>query len=494
MKYDFDMLVIGGGAAGLTASGMSASFGAKTALVEAKRLGGDCTWYGCVPSKTLLKAAKVANLFRSAAKFGLQNRQPEFDFARVIEHVHRTQEQIYLDADAPENFENLGVKVISARARFLDKHTVELAYTGGKTSRLTSRYFIIATGSSPVIPTIEGLSETNYLTNESIFSITELPKKLIVVGAGPIGTEMSQAFRRFGSDVVVIDAADKILPKDDPELTDILKEYLKSEGLQYIFGSKVIKLESGNGRFNVTIENQATSQKTSIEGDTILLSVGRKPGTKGLDLEAAGIVYDKNGIIVDDHCRTSVKNIYACGDVAGRFQFTHFAEHMAKVAVSNALLHFPLSLDSKHITWCTYTDPELAHVGMTEEELKKKGVSYEVYRFPFSKIDRALTENETVGWIKIFAKKLNGKIYGVNILGAAAGEMIGEYALAMRNGISLKKIADTIHPYPTYVLGNRRAADQWYVRKQSRAFVWVLQKLFGYHGSLPDTSDSNRIL
>ncbi|MCI0485242.1 MAG: FAD-dependent oxidoreductase [Blastocatellia bacterium] len=494
MKYDFDMIVIGGGAAGLTASGMSASFGAKTALVEAKRLGGDCTWYGCVPSKTLLKAAKVAHLFRSAAKYGLQNQQPEFDFARVMEHVHRTQEHIYRDADAPENFENLGVKVIAARAHFLDKHTVQITYVGGKTSQVTSRYFIIATGSSPIVPPIEGVSETNYLTNESIFSITELPKRLIVVGSGPIGTEMSQAFRRFGSDVVVIDVADKILPKDDPELTDILKEYLKSEGLQYIFKSKVIKLESGNGSLNVTIESQATSQKIGIEGDAILLSVGRKPNIEGLDLEAAGVAYDKRGIVVDDHCRTSMKNIYACGDVAGRFQFTHFAEHMAKIAVSNALLHFPMSLDSKHITWCTYTDPELAHVGMTEEELKEKGISYEVYRFPFSRIDRAITENETTGWIKVFAKKVSGKIYGVNILGASAGEMIGEYALAMRNGISLKKIADTIHPYPTYVLGNRRAADQWYVRKQSRAFVWMLQKLFGYHGSLPDTSDPNRIL
>ncbi len=494
MKFDYDMTVIGGGAAGLTASGMAASFGAKTALIEAKRLGGDCTWSGCVPSKTLLKAAKVAHYFKSGANYGLQNQQPEFDFAGVIEHVHRTQEHVYRDADAPEIFENLGVRVISARARFLDKHTVELTDESGKTSHLTSRYFIVATGSSPVIPSIEGVSEIGYLTNETIFSITELPKRLIVVGAGPIGTEMSQAFRRLGSEVSVIDVVDKILPKDDPELTRLLREYLQSEGIRYLFESKAVKAESGEGAINITVENQKSSEQSNIAGDALLLSVGRKPNISELNLESAGVTYDKRGIIVDDHCRTKARNIYACGDVAGRFQFTHFAEHMAKVAVSSALLHFPMSLDTKHITWCTYTDPELAHVGMTEGELKQKGIRYEVYRFPFSKIDRAITESETTGWIKVFAKKLSGKIYGVNILGANAGEMIGEYALAMRNGISLKQIADTIHPYPTYVLGNRRAADQWYVRKQSRAFVWVLKKLFGYHGALPDTSDPNRIL
>ncbi len=494
MKYDFDMVVLGGGAAGLTASGMSASFGAKTALIEPKRLGGDCTWYGCVPSKTLLKAAKVAHYFNAAAKYGLQNRQPEFDFAGVMEHIHRVQQHVYKEADAPEIFENLGVKVISARARFLDRHTVELTDENGKNSKLTSRYSVIATGSSPLIPPIDSIEEVDYLTNETIFSITRLPKKLIVVGSGPIGTEMSQAFRRFGSDVSVVDTADKILPKDDSELTGILKEHLASEGIQYLLQSKVVELKKENGGLSVTIENQKTAKRSVIHGDAVLISAGRKPDVGSLNLEAAGVDHDKRGVTVDDHCRTSAKNIYASGDVAGRFQFTHFAEHMAKTAVSNALLHFPISLDSRHITWCTYTDPELAHVGMGEDELKRKGISYEVYRFPFSKIDRAITENEILGWIKVFAKKFSGRIFGVTILGASAGEMIGEYALAMRNGISLRKIADTIHPYPTYVLGNRRAADQGYIRKQSRAFVWVLQKLFGYHGELPDTSDPNRIL
>lgn len=494
MRYDYDMTVIGGGAAGLTASGISASLGAKTAMIEEKKLGGDCTWYGCVPSKTLLKAAKVAHLIKTAEQYGLHNMKPEFDFAKVMEHVHKIQEQVYSDADAPEKYEQLGVHVSFAQAQFFDNHTLELFDNNGHASKLTSRYFIIATGSSPVVPPIKGVSEINYLTNESIFSVTDLPRKLVVIGAGPIGIEMSQAIRRFGSEVVVIDVLDRILARDDRELADLLRQSLQSEGVQLLTETQVNKVENYHGKIRLAAKNTTSSEEITLECDALLLSVGRKVNIDGLGLEAAGVEYNKRGIIVNNRCRTSTKNIFACGDVAGQFQFTHFAEHMAKVAVSNALFHFPMSLDSKHITWCTYTEPELAHVGLTEAELKERGISHEVYRFPFSKIDRAITENETTGWIKVFAKKFNGKIYGVNILGANAGEMIGEFALAMRNGVTLKNIADTIHPYPTYILGNRRAADQWYVRKQSRAYVWLLQKIFRYRGPLPDTSDPERIL
>jgi pyruvate/2-oxoglutarate dehydrogenase complex dihydrolipoamide dehydrogenase (E3) component len=293
--------------------------------------------------------------------------------------------------------------------------------------------------------------------------------------------------------VTVIDMADGILVRDDRELAGIIKERLSEEGVEFILNSSVKKFEGNNTTIRVAVEN-GSSEAITVEGDALLIAAGRKANTANLNLEAAGVDYDRRGIVVNDRCRTSAKNIYACGDVAGRFQFTHFAEHMAKVATSNALLHFPMSLDSKHITWCTYTEPEMAHVGASEEELRWKGVSYEVYKFPFTKIDRAITENEKIGWIKVYAKRLNGKIYGANILGSNAGEMIGEYALAMRNGVTLRQMADTIHPYPTYVLGNRRAADQWYVRKQSRAFVWLLQKIFRYKGQLPDTSDPERIV
>lgn len=494
MKYDYDMIVIGGGAGGLTAAGMSVSFGAKTALIEAKKLGGDCTWYGCVPSKTLLKAAKIAHYFKTANRYGLEASEVKFDFAKVMEHVHQTQEEVYRDADDPAIYRKMGIDVLAGTAKFLDNHRIEFDENGATSRQLSSRYFVIATGSSAVVPPIEGLSRVDYLTNETLFNLSKLPSKLIVIGAGPIGIEMAQAFNRLSSSVTVINRAERILTRDDRELAVILQEKLQGEGIRFVLKSAVKSINQKNGTISVITEDSSKQTTLTIDGDTVLLSVGRKANIANLGLQEAGIESNKRGIVVNDKCRTSVKNIYAVGDVAGRFQFTHFAEHMAKVATSNALLHFPMTLDSKHITWCTFTEPEMAHVGASENELKQKGISYELYKFPFNKIDRAITENEKIGWIKVYAKKFNGKIYGVNILGTNAGEMIGEYALAMRNGVTLRQMADTIHPYPTYVLGNRRAADQWYVRKQSRSFVWLLQKLFHYHGQLPDTSDPQRIV
>jgi pyruvate/2-oxoglutarate dehydrogenase complex dihydrolipoamide dehydrogenase (E3) component len=443
------MIVIGGGAAGLTSAGISAMFGAKTALVEAKKLGGDCTWYGCVPSKTLLKAAKIAHQFRTADKYGLKSQEAVFEFSDIMKHVSEVQNHIYEDADSPEIYRSMGISVLEGKASFLDANTIVVEGTGNKT--LTSRYFIIATGSRPAVPEVEGLGAVPYLTNETIFSLTRQPKKLIVIGGGPIGTEMAQAFTRLGSQVAIVEKNTRILGKDDPELGKLLLDQLAEEGIEFRLGMKVQKITSVNDVIRVSMKSNDTTEMTSIEGDAILLSIGRQANIRNLNLERIGIE-------------------------------------------TNALLHFPQKLDSRHITWCTYADPELAHVGASEKELRERGVEYEVYRFPFAKIDRAITDSDTTGWIKVFAKKWNGKIYGVNILGASAGEMISEYALAMRNGVTLRQMADTIHPYPTYGLGNRRAADQWYVRKQSTTLVRWLQRLFGYRGQLPDTSNPERIL
>ena len=335
---------------------------------------------------------------------------------------------------------------------------------------------------------IEGADSTPYLTNETIFSLSTLPKKLLVVGSGPVGIEMAQAFRRLGSEVVVIGSADRILPHDDAELSGLLHEALAGEGIQFVLNGKVKKVQSVNGRITATVESGR-----QIEGDAILFSTGRRANSAALDLAAAGVEFTDKGVTIDKHCRTSAGHIYACGDVTGKHQFTHMAEHMGKVAVGNAILHLPYSIDERGITWCTFTDPELAHVGASEQELNKTKVRYEVYRFPFSKIDRAVTEGEPTGWIKIFAKSLTGKVYGATICGANAGEMIGEYALAIRSGVSLSKISDTVHPYPTYALGNRRAADQWYIRKQTPRVVSWIQWLFGYRGNLP-SSDPKRII
>lgn len=491
MKYDYDIIVIGGGAAGLTSAGLAASLGAKTALIEKNKLGGDCTWYGCVPSKSLLKAAKVANTFQTAEKYGIKNQKPEFDIKNILLQVKNIQEHIYEEADKPEIYENMGIDVINSFARFTNRNTIEVC-DENICRRITSKYIIIATGSSPFVPEIDGLQEIQYLTNETIFSISELPQKMMVVGAGPIGSEMSQAFARLGSKIVVVTHNEKILPKDDAELSLQLKEILENEGIEYKMGYEIKKFIKQDNKIAAVVSSENNEETLLL--DAVLISTGRKPNIEKLELEKAGIKFNNRGIIIDDYCRTNINNVFAVGDCAGSFQFTHYAEHMAKKAVSTALLKFPFKTEPDNITWCTYTDPELAHAGLTTDQLKKRNIKYKVYKFPFTKIDRAITEGNTKGMIKIYAKEFSGKIYGVDILGHGAGEMISEFALAIKNNIPLRKISDTIHPYPTYLLGNRRAADQWYVQKQSRFFVNLLIKIFNYNGQLPDTSNPERII
>lgn len=481
MSYDFDMLVIGGGAAGLTAAGMSAVLGAKTALIEEKKLGGDCTWNGCVPSKSLLKAAKVAHYMRTADRYGLTSAETEHDLGRVMARVHSIQERIYEHADAPPNFEKLGVEVVAGRARFLDPHTVEVGVNGA-TRKLSSRYFVVASGSSPRTPEIEGAESATILNNETIFDLDRLPKSLVVLGAGPIGIEMAQAFRRLGSEVTVVNHSSGILKHDDRELTSLLLEHLQGEGIRFLFRTEVVRAEN-NAVY--------TGSGERIEANVLLAAIGRKPNTGSLNLTAAGVEENPKGIIVDRRCRSSAKHIYACGDIAGRYLFTHFAEHMAKVAVTNAILHFPASLDERHITWATFTDPELSHVGRNEAQLKRDGVNYSVYRFPFRQLDRAIMESETTGMVKVLASRW-GRILGVSILGANAGEMIGEYALAMRNGVRLDKVASTIHPYPAYVLGNRNAADLYVRAKLTPTMVRFLQWIFGLRGDLRGVKSINQ--
>lgn len=494
MKYNYDVAVIGGGAAGLTSSGMAASFGAKTIMIEEKKLGGDCTWYGCVPSKALLKAAKVANTINTANRYGIQAELKTVDLQKVLSIVHHIQDEVYKDADDPKIYEDMGVEVAEGKAKFINKNEIEIVSDDGSTRKISAKYFVIATGSSPVIPPIPGLNSIPFLTNENVFLQEKLPPTLVVVGAGPIGIEIGQAFSRLGSEVTIVDLADRILTKDDPELTTILMKKMESEGIKFMLGYSVNEFQKLTNSLGVLLKNESSGDITTIETEAVLLSVGRQPNIAGLNLESANVVFDKSGIQINSKCQTSSKNIYACGDVAGTYQFTHYAEHMAKTAISNMILKLPFKLDKANVPWVTYTDPEIAHTGMNESQLKQKGIKYEVYRFPFSKVDRAITDGEKDGWIKVYASARSGKIFGADIVGHNAGEMITEFLLAIKNGVSLRKMADTIHPYPTYGLGNRRTADQWYVRKQSRVFVKVLQTLFGLRGQLPDTSDPNRII
>lgn len=491
-KYEYDAMVIGGGSAGLTTAGIAANFGAKTIMIEKNRLGGDCTWTGCVPSKTLLKAATVMHNAKQAGKYGLTAGEVELDAASVMEHVDRVRREVYDDADDPQIFKDMGIDVVEGSASFIDDHTVKITDSQDLQREVSASYIFICTGASAFVPPIDGIDTVDYLTNESLFEIDDLPEKLIIIGGGPIGTEMSQAFVRLGTDVELVDMAPGILGNDDPELTSILKDTLKEEGVSYYLNSSLKSVAKSGPGVTVTIEQDGEEQK--LKADKILMATGRRANIDSLQPDAAGIKTEEGGIVVNDKCRTNIRHIYAVGDVTGRYQFTHMSEHMAKIATSNALLKMPMKIDKKHVPWVTYTEPELGHVGETEKQLRDAGESFEVYKFPFSKIDRAITDGNTTGLIKVYAKKWSGKILGASILGAHAGEMISQYALAMRNGVSLRDFADTIHPYPSYGLGARRAADQWYIRNQSATLVKWIKWIFGYRGEVPDYSDPTRIV
>ena len=385
MEYDYDLVVIGGGAAGLTASGIAASLAAKTLMIERERLGGDCTWHGCVPSKTLLHAANLAHQARTASEFGVDAGGVMVDFGRVMAKVRAIRQHVYEEADAPDKFEAMGVEVAKGEASFVNPHTVEIVGDGGS-RRVTARKIIVAAGGRARVPDLPGLDEVRHVTNVGLFEMTELPARLAILGAGPIGTEMAQAFQRLGSQVTVVERGDHILSHDDTELSDLLHASLKSEGVAYRMGASAQSVEPlAGGGLRLFLD-----KGEPVHADALLTSVGRIPNVETLGLEAAGVDYTEKGITVDASCKTNVGHIWAVGDVTGRYQFTHMSEHMAKTAATNALLKLPSKIDTENVPWATYTSPELAHVGKTQEQLEDEGVGFETYRFPYDKLDRAL--------------------------------------------------------------------------------------------------------
>lgn len=483
-----DLIVIGGGAAGLTAAGIGTHLGARTLLIEREKLGGDCTWTGCVPSKTLLSSANVAHQMRHASRYGLSDHAPEVDFQKVMARLREKRQAVYEEADSPDRLEAMGVEVRHGDAHFIDEHTLEIEEEDG-IHTVSGRYLIIACGGRPSSPPIDGLDEVPYLTTDTLFELEELPRHLAILGAGPVGTEMAQAFRRFGSEVTVLDQADRILQNDDPELAGMLLDRLQREGIIYLLGANVERVAEADDQIEITA--RVEGEHRTVMADTLLVATGRQPNLEELRLQAADVEHTEKGVTVSDRCRTSQRHIYAAGDITGRYQFTHMSAHMARVAAANLLLKMPLKIDKEYVPWVTYTDPELAHVGRTEAELQEEGASYEVYRFPYEKLDRAVTDEAATGLIKVFATKWRGKILGATILGTHAGDLICEYALAMKRGVTLRHIADTIHPYPTYGLGARRAADQWYIRKLTPRLVHLIKRIFGYRG---EAVESDRIV
>ncbi len=468
-----DICVIGAGSGGLSVAAACAAFGVSVVLIEKGRMGGDCLNYGCVPSKAMIAAGKLAQSMRSASKFGIADTEPEIDFRKVNQHVQSVIAAIAPN-DSVERFTALGVRVIQETAKFKDKRTVLAG-----DFEIRARRFVVATGSSPLVPPIPGLDKVDHLTNETLFEQTRKPAHLIVIGGGPIGMEMAQAHRRLGSEITVVEAA-AALGKDDPELAGIALERLRGEGIAILEGTKVVKVEK-RGRSGVSVHVEGAGAARKIDGTHLLVAAGRAANVDGLGLEAAGIHHDKRGIKVSDKLRTSNRRVYAIGDVAGGLQFTHVAGYHAGLVVRALLFRLPAREDRSIIPWATYTDPELAQVGMTEAQAKEKGGAISILRWPYAENDRAQTERKTEGFIKVIAGR-KGRILGVGIVGANAGEMINIWALAVAKGLTLRDMTAYVPPYPTMTEIGKRAAITYFsgaTRKPIVRRVIAFLRIFG---------------
>ncbi len=452
MTKTYDLIVIGGGSAGLVAAGGAGILGARVALIEKSKLGGDCLYTGCVPSKTFIRSARFASDMRNGEKFGFESSNPGFKDGRFAAVTERVNDVIGVieQHDAPEVFEEMGAEVIFGSPRFVSKNEIEVTLNdSGETRIMKAKRFCISTGSSPFVPPIDGIKETGYITNEEVFHLTELPETIVVLGGGAIGVELGQSFQRLGSQVTLVEMVDRILINEDSEVSEFMKTNLETDGMTVLTGTKAVAFHnSAEGKKVVTVESNG--EKKEIECDEILAAVGRKPNTADLELENAGVELEKGRIIVDDYLRTTNKSIYSAGDVNGKFQFTHMADYEAQIVLKNCFLFWPLmtKTDYRVVPWVTFTEPEVARVGLTENEARKEfGERVKVYKVPFSHNDRALAEGEPAGFAKLV---LSGKkILGVTIVSIHAGELLSEFVVAMKHGLSLAELNEAIHVYPT---------------------------------------------
>lgn len=453
-KIKTDICVIGGGSGGLSVAAGASQMGAKVVLVEKGKMGGDCLNYGCVPSKALLAAGHRCEDFRRASVFGLKATNPSVDMRAVHDHVHKVIEGI-APHDSVERFEGLGVTVIQNAARFTGRRTIQ---AGGQT--IKAKYFVIATGSSAFVPPIDGLDQTPYWTNETIFDITEPIEHLVVIGGGPIGAELAQAHRRLGAKVTMIEML-TALGKDDPEAAAVVKDKLREEGIDIREETSVTAASKTGSGISVTIEQAGT--KETINGSHLLVAVGRKPNIDGLGLEKAGVDFSPKGIEIDNRLRTKNKRVFAIGDVSGGYQFTHMAGYDAGIVIRNCLFKLPAKTNHTAVPWVTYTDPELAQVGMQESQaLEKLGAdNTRILRWSFGENDRARAERKTDGFIKVVTDK-KGRVLGATIVGAQAGELIGLWCLAIQEKMKIGAIASLILPYPTLSELSKRAAGSYY--------------------------------
>jgi pyruvate/2-oxoglutarate dehydrogenase complex dihydrolipoamide dehydrogenase (E3) component len=468
-----DICVLGGGPGGLSVAAAAAAFGVPTVLIERSKMGGDCLNTGCVPSKALLAAAKRAASIRSAGAFGLDVQNIRVNFAKVHDHVHSVIAAV-APTDSAERFTGLGVRVIRDHAEFRDRNTVT---AGG--IEIRARRFVIATGSAPAVPPIAGLGGGPFLTNENIFDLKERPEHLIIIGAGAVGLEMAQAFRRLGSSVTVLEVA-RPLANDDPECVAMLIDRLEREGIIIRSGVNVIGIAYAGAAVTATIE--ATGAEQTITGSHLLVAAGRRPVIDGLGLEAAGVRYDRRGIAVNGKFKTSNRRVYAIGDCAsGHSLLTHAANYHAGLVIRNALFRLPVRANLDAVPWAIYTDPELAHTGLTEAQARARRIKFRVARWPYHDNDRAQTERETHGHIKVITTS-KGKIVGATIVGAQAGELIAMWTLAIARGLNIRAFTDIVLPYPTLSELGKRAAIDFFTPGLTSAWVrriigWI--RIFG---------------
>ena len=479
-SFDRNLIVIGGGAAGLVTSYIAAAVKAKVTLIEAHKMGGDCLNYGCVPSKALIKSAKVATQMRHAEDYGLSATEPQFSFRQVMARVHAVIAAV-APHDSVERYTELGVEVLQGHARIVDPWTVEIQLNGGGTQRLTARAIVIAAGARPFVPPLPGLDDVGYVTSDTLWDefakLDAPPARLVVLGGGPIGCELAQSFARLGSKVTQVERGARIMVREDPEVSVLATESLTRDGVDVLTGHEALRCEREGERKFIVVSHQG--QEKRIEFDALLCAVGRVARLQGYGLEELGIPTQRT-VGINEYLETLYPNIYAAGDVAGPYQFTHTAAHMAWYAAVNALFgdFKKFKVDYSVVPWATFIDPEVARVGLNEQEAKEKNIPYEVTKYGIDDLDRAIADSEAHGFVKVLTVPGKDKILGVTIVGTHAGDLLAEFVLAMKHGLGLNKILGTIHTYPTLAEANKYAAGDW---KRAHAPQKVLAWLGRFH-------------
>lgn len=469
-EYDYDIGVIGGGAAGLTVASGASQLGAKTVLIErSPKLGGDCLHTGCVPSKTLIRTAAVRHEMRNAARYGLPGMElPPVDMGAVNGRIREVIEAIQVH-DSEERFCSLGVKVLFGEASFEDDHVVDCSGT-----RVSAKYWVLATGSAPSAPPVDGLADVPYLTNEALFSLDRLPSSLAVIGGGPIGCEMAQAFARLGSEVTILQRNRQLLPAEDEDMAGIVRAALESEGIRVETGAAPASVRNVPG--GVEIDCVRDGEPFTVRAEKLLVAAGRAARVAGLNLENCGVEYDARGVKVDGRLRTSQKHIFAAGDVLGRHRFTHAAGYEGSIVISNVIFRLPRKTDYTWLPWCTYTDPELASVGMNEKRASEAGEEYSVWAEPFEDNDRARAEGDVRGKVKLILDRRE-KPLGVQIAGPHAGDLAAQWVTALNSGVGVSSLASAVQPYPTLAEINKRVAGRVL---SSKLFSDKVRKTLGF--------------